>query len=34
LEIGGIVRDLVGGGVGRAVVMALTGAIHSAMMKG
>ena len=33
LDIGGIVKDLVGGGVGGAVVMAIIGAIRNAMAK-
>jgi hypothetical protein len=34
LDWGAIVKDLVGGGVGGAVVMAIVGAIRNAMMKG
>jgi hypothetical protein len=33
LDVGGIVKDLVGGGAGGAVVMALVGAIRNAMAK-
>jgi hypothetical protein len=33
LDIGGIFKDLVGGGVGGAVVMAIIGAIRNAMAK-
>ena len=33
IDIGAIVKDLVGGGVGGAVVMALVGAIRNAMAK-
>jgi hypothetical protein len=33
LDIGAILRDLVGGGVGGAVVMAIVGAIRNAMAK-
>jgi hypothetical protein len=33
LDIGGIVKDLVGGGVGGAGVMAIIGAIRNAMAK-
>jgi hypothetical protein len=33
IDIGSIVKDLVGGGVGGAVVMAIVGAIRNAMAK-
>jgi hypothetical protein len=33
IDIGAIVKDVVGGGVGGAVVMAIIGAIRNAMMK-
>ena len=33
MDVGSLVRDIVGGGVGGAVVMALIGALRNAMMK-
>jgi hypothetical protein len=33
MDVGALVKDIVGGGVGGAIVMAIIGALRNAMMK-